>query len=58
MIKKILSLFLLAVLVFSKPGNAQFIDSFTDGNFSANPAWSGNTADWICLLYTSDAADE
>jgi len=47
MIKKILSLFLLAVLVFSKPGNAQFIDSFTDGNFSANPAWSGNTADWI-----------
>ena len=26
---------------------AQVADNFTDGNFSANPIWTGNTADWI-----------
>jgi Lamin Tail Domain/Bacterial Ig-like domain len=26
---------------------AQLIETFTDGNFSANPAWVGATADWI-----------
>ncbi|MEO7444396.1 MAG: lamin tail domain-containing protein [Ferruginibacter sp.] len=26
---------------------AQFTDNFIDGNFTANPAWVGNTADWI-----------
>ena len=27
--------------------NAQFTDNFSDGNFTSNPAWTGNTADWI-----------
>ncbi|MFM2358336.1 MAG: hypothetical protein RLY16_329, partial [Bacteroidota bacterium] len=26
---------------------AQISDSFTDGDFTANPVWSGNTADWV-----------
>ena len=25
---------------------SQFTDNFTDGNFTASPAWSGNTADF------------
>ncbi len=27
--------------------NAQLVDNFTDGNFTASPIWLGNTADWI-----------
>ncbi len=25
---------------------SQFTDNFNDGNFTANPAWTGNTSDW------------
>ena len=42
--KSILSLVLISLFHFTQ---AQPVDNFTDGNFSANPTWTGNTADWI-----------
>ena len=42
--KLILSLVLINVCTCS---NAQFLDNFTDSNFSANPTWIGNTAEWM-----------
>lgn len=35
-----------SLLLFISVANAQFTDNFSDGDFSANPAWSGNTGDW------------
>jgi len=41
-------LFCLSVLlVFSTASQAQFAESFTDGNFTANPTWIGDTSKWI-----------
>lgn len=46
--KKQLFVFLLPVFLFSSLTiRAQFIENFNDGNFTANPVWVGNTADWI-----------
>jgi hypothetical protein len=42
--KTSLSLFLLLVAAAS---HAQLTDDFSDGNFTANPVWSGTTADFI-----------
>lgn len=45
---KLLSFFLftgLFLLQFSV--RSQFVDNFSDGNFTSNPPWIGNTADWI-----------
>ena len=42
--------YLLALIFFLNAfykADAQFTDNFTDGNFTANPTWVGNTADWI-----------
>ncbi|RYF90379.1 MAG: hypothetical protein EOO03_03830, partial [Chitinophagaceae bacterium] len=37
----------LLALVWSFASQAQFSDNFSDGNFTANPAWGGNTTDFI-----------
>ena len=42
--KFLLSLVLISLFHFTQ---AQVSDNFTDGNFTANPTWIGNTADWI-----------
>ncbi len=42
--KIILSLVLIIVCTYT---NAQFIDDFTDGNYTINPTWTGTAADWI-----------
>jgi hypothetical protein len=40
--------FLTALLILAQTNvRSQFIDNFADGNFTNNPAWVGNTADWI-----------
>ena len=42
--------YLLALILFLNAfykADAQFTDNFTDGNFTANPTWVGNTADWV-----------
>ena len=44
--KKIYFLFIVLIQCFTS-ANAQVVENFTDGNFTANPAWVGSTADWI-----------
>jgi hypothetical protein len=36
-------------------GRSQFSESFSDGNFSDNPAWNGHSGDWQ-VVASSDAA--
>jgi len=42
-------IFLYAAIIslHSFVATAQLSENFSDGNFSANPAWVGNTADWV-----------
>lgn len=35
------------LLFISTSAQAQFLENFTDGNFTENPVWLGNTGDWI-----------
>ncbi|TGE21807.1 hypothetical protein E5K00_16200 [Hymenobacter aquaticus] len=39
-------LLLAAVLGFARPARAQLTETFADGDFTQNPAWSGGTADF------------
>ncbi|MDO9255500.1 MAG: lamin tail domain-containing protein [Bacteroidales bacterium] len=41
--RKIL-LFIISVILFQGFARAQFADSFTDGNFTSNPTWTGDVA--------------
>lgn len=34
-------------LCFAQSADAQLADNFNDGDFTNNPSWVGNTADWI-----------
>ena len=38
---------IVAALQLTNNLQAQFSDNFNDGDFTANPVWTGNTADWI-----------
>jgi hypothetical protein len=40
-------LLLLTGLLFVMPVLAQFSENFSDGDFTANPAWEGGTTDWV-----------
>lgn len=45
---KTLLLFILSTsMLFCQKSYSQFTDNFNDGDFSANPNWTGNTADWV-----------
>ncbi len=33
--------------LFITKGYSQFTDNFADGDFTSNPTWVGNTADWV-----------
>jgi hypothetical protein len=41
------SLFFGLILTFALPGKSQVFDNFSDGNFTANPTWSGNDSVFI-----------
>lgn len=45
--KKLLSLWLAGCMLLGVSANSQFIDNFSDGDLTTNPAWGGNTADFI-----------
>ena len=38
---------LLFIILISAKANAQVIDNFTDGNITANPAWAGDSAQFM-----------
>ena len=44
--KTIITLFAILVSACSMTAHAQFTDNFSDGDFTGNPAWSGNVDEW------------
>lgn len=45
--KTIIFIFVLLFCFLKINTNAQFIEDFNDGNFSANPTWAGDSSSWI-----------
>ncbi len=43
------ALYLVLALLAVEAAQAQKVDSFDDGDFTANPAWSGDTASWTIV---------
>lgn len=44
---KFFSFFIFILCTIHYQAQSQFVDAFSDGDFSANPAWAGNSADYI-----------
>ena len=45
--KALTLLIMSASLLFCQRSHGQFTDNFNDGDFTANPVWPGNAADWV-----------
>lgn len=50
------ALYLTLSILFYTNINSQLYDSFSDGDFTSNPAWAGDTGDW--QIATSSAAGD
>src|SRR5689334_12937602 len=47
LMKRIKLLLLAGTFFLCRLASAQVAENFNDGNFTANPAWVGSTADWV-----------
>src|SRR5881398_3396001 len=52
-LKKILPAFLLFICMSVR---GQWSESFTDGNFTVDPVWTGNASDWLVITNSDVAA--
>ena len=47
MLKRAVPVYMFICVFLFKQAGAQVSENFSDGNFSSNPVWAGNTADWL-----------